>query len=268
MIEKSILNSDGTVEIVPHGTGFLFTDSLLGSFLVTNKHILDHRDSIFIRLNKNHFNSKKDTLRYYRQPYSLIGQDSKTIWKGHPNLDIDIAALRLRSTNLEVDIRFLEYSRFREFEDLHVGEDIYFFGFPLGLTGPTGKEDFPLLRSGIVAYKSIDTTRIAGIIIDSTMFLIDGFSFGGNSGSPVLTRVTREKAALVGIVKGHVPLNRQFVIGKTLFFVQPSGDTLFLNAIPDTIHFEQNTGLAIAICADRIRETLEQFRKEDSLKSK
>lgn len=244
MIEKEWQDTNGTIDTLGHGTGFLFTDSLLGDFLITNRHILKGRPLIFIRYNKAEFDVKTDKIRYHREPCPLTDADGRPLWKGHPDSEVDVAAVRIgKPRDVSVDARLFDYQRFKYIDDLEVGEDVYFFGFPLGIVGRKGMGDFPILRSGIVSYKSLELTRIGDAIIDSAMFLIDGFSFAGNSGSPLLTRATSQtKAKLIGIIRGHVRNMEQHVVG------------------PDTITFEQNTGLAIAECADRIRETLEQFR--------
>lgn len=243
MIEKEWQFEDGTIDTVPHGTGFLFFDDTLGRILITNKHILSGRSLVFVRYNKAEFDPKREKFHYHREPCRLIDKNSQRLWKGHPNPEVDVAAIRLSPPSVKVDTREFDYPRVKSFDSLDVGEDVYFFGFPLGITGQKGMGDFPILRSGIVSYKSFEKTRIGNTVIDSEEFLIDGFSFAGNSGSPVMTRVTaKEKAKLVGIVSRHVSNFQQQVVGS------------------DTIAFEQNTGLAIAECADRIRETLEQFR--------
>jgi hypothetical protein len=251
MIEKKVQNDNGTATTAPHGTGFLFFDRTLGTFLVTNKHILQGRDLVFIRYNKADSDLGKDNIRYLREPCKLFDSNIKPLWKAHPNPNIDVAAIQV-VLPAKADARQLEYSRFKSFDSLQVGEDVYFFGFPLNIFGLEGKGDFPILRAGIVSFKSFELTNIGEQIIDSSMFLIDGFSFGGNSGSPVLTKATflDPKATLIGIISGHVPLYNKKVIGA------------------DTIAFEQNTGLAIAICADRIRETLELFRTKESQQKK
>lgn len=265
MIEKEVQNKNGTIDTMMHGTGFLFFDSTLGMFLITNRHILRGKDLILIRYNKFYFDPRKDIVRYHREPCQLIDKDSKPLWKGHPNSKIDVAAIKLNYPSVKVDVTRLQPSRFKNFDSLEVGEDVYFFGFPLWVEGLKGRGDFPILRSGIVSYKAFELTLIGHTYIDSAMFLIDGFSFGGNSGSPVLTRATpRTKASLIGIIKGHVPKFSRSVIKNEFFVVQLTGDTLFVKGRPDTVTFEQNTGLATAICADRIKETLEQFRTKES----
>jgi len=264
MIEKERSKPDGTMDTVAHGTGFIFYDSTLGGyFLVTNRHILKNRSMVFIRFNKAEYNPQKDKVRYLRELCQLIGKDSKPLWKEHPNQNIDVAAVKLRLPNEKIDLTSLDYQRFKNFDNLQVGEDVYFFGFPLGVIGLEGRGDFPILRSGTISFKSYELTWIGDTFIDSTMFLIDGFSFGGNSGSPVLTRRTpwAKKAMLVGIITSHVPLLDSIVVERNLFLIQPSGDTTFVKKRPNKLTFEHNTGLAVAICADRIRETLEQFRR-------
>ena len=244
MIEKEWQDTNGTVDTLGHGTGFLFTDSLLGNFLITNRHILRGRPLIFIRYNKAEFDVKEDRIRYHREPCPLTDNDGRPLWKGHPNSKVDVAAVRIGvPPDVSVNARLFDYPRFKYIDDVEVGEDVYFFGFPLGIVGRKGMGDFPILRSGIVSYKSLELTRIGDAIIDSAMFLIDGFSLAGNSGSPLLTRAMGQtKAKLIGIIRGHVPNVEHHVVGA------------------DTITVKQNTGLAIAECADRIRETLEQFR--------
>jgi hypothetical protein len=244
MIEKEWQDKNGIVDTIPHGTGFVFKDDDLGFFLVTNRHVLKDRSIIFIRYNKVDCNPKRDLVCFHRESYPLIGKDSQPLWKGHPDSSVDVAALRIwLPTDALVAVAHVDYSRFKFLDSLEVGEDVYFFGFPLGIIGWKGMGDFPVLRSGIVSYKSLELIRIGDTVIDSAEFLIDGFSFAGNSGSPVFTRATPwAKAALVGIIKSHVPKFEQEVVGA------------------DTITLEQNTGLAIAECANRIKETLEQFR--------
>jgi S1-C subfamily serine protease len=247
LIEKEVRNNDGTIDTVQLGTGFIAViDSTSGNFLVTNRHLLRNRNLIFIRFNKKALDPKKNEVRYYREPCPLIDKNSEPLWKGHPNDTVDVAAIKINlPSTVEVDIRQLGYWRLKSFDSLEVGEDVYFFGYPLGVLELKERGDFPILRSAVVSYKSFERTPLRGVSIDSLMFLIDGFAFEGNSGSPVLTRViplAKKKAQLVGIISGYISNRKQNVVGK------------------DTITFEQNTGLAIAISADRIKETLEQFK--------
>jgi len=94
---------------------------------------------------------------------------------------------------------------FTERKDIELGTDIYFVGFPFGIGKSEGylekglfsdKVPTPLVRSGIIAWIS-DTNK---------EFLLDAFSYGGNSGSPVFTKrsFSRKGPLLVGMVIGHL----------------------------------------------------------------
>lgn len=79
---------------------------------------------------------------------------------------------------------------------VNLGEDTYFIGFPFGF----GISDVlePLLRSGVVSWVSPTNNE----------FLLDAISYGGNSGSPVFTKMTplnkkRLQPYLIGMVVGH-----------------------------------------------------------------
>jgi hypothetical protein len=79
---------------------------------------------------------------------------------------------------------------------INLGEDTYFIGFPFGF----GVSDVlePLLRSGVVSWVSQTNNE----------FLLDAISYGGNSGSPVFTKMTplnnkRLKPYFIGMVVGH-----------------------------------------------------------------
>lgn len=79
---------------------------------------------------------------------------------------------------------------------VNLGEDTYFIGFPFGF----GVSDVlePLVRSGVVSWVSQKNNE----------FLLDAISYGGNSGSPVFTKMTplnnnRLKPYFIGMVVGH-----------------------------------------------------------------
>ncbi len=91
-------------------------------------------------------------------------------------------------------------SKIRFRKDVSLGDEFYFIGFPLGLF--VDKRLSPILRSGTVAWMSDESTH----------FILDAFSFGGNSGSPVFSKIILgrkpgelnwEDAYLSGMVVGH-----------------------------------------------------------------
>ena len=124
-------------------------------------------------------------------------------------------------------------------KDLSLGDEIYFVGFPFGIGAHHRIE--PLVRSGSIAW----------ISENSREFLLDAFSFGGNSGSPVFLKrligtkpgVLRwEKPFLVGMITGHHSIRLENVL------TQPD---------PSVLKFEKGTinlnlGLARCVWVDDI----------------
>jgi len=124
--------------------------------------------------------------------------------------------------------------------DLKLGDDIYFVGFPFGI-GAIGKNVEPLVRSGIISWLSKDSPN----------FLLDAFSYGGNSGSPIFKKGTMKWGSLnwegiyfVGMITGHQKMQIDNVL------VQP--DTNKLEFKKSSV--ELNIGLAIGVWADYILE--------------
>ncbi len=91
-------------------------------------------------------------------------------------------------------------------QDVDLGTSSYFIGFPFGigsLGGFRGEGEYsdrkmnPVIRTGILAWKSESTQE----------FLLDAFSYGGNSGSPVFSQrgeLSGEAPKLFGMVLGHL----------------------------------------------------------------
>lgn len=262
MIEKVEVDAQGTTFIIPHGTGFLYADSVLGLCLITNRHILDGRDSIFVRFNYKEDSVTTETTKFFREVCKLRNADSTNRWIGHRNERVDIAAVRLNTPNHAAQFRPFYSDRLKLFADLKVGEELFFYGFPLLIFGLQGQGDFPILRSGIVSIKAEKFTYFGNDILDSGTFLIDGFSFPGNSGSPVIVPFTNvEKAKVVGIVFGHIANERKTEIEISPFSISlPSGDSVPVKIPPHSISFRENVGLAKALCSDFIVETIADLR--------
>ena len=62
----------------------------------------------------------------------------------------------------------------------------------------------PLVRKGSIAWKSSKNSE----------FLLDAFSYGGNSGSPIFTLSDiQNRTYLIGMVTGHLPSEKSENIG-------------------------------------------------------
>ncbi len=83
------------------GTGFLVTDSTLGLFLVTNKHVLQSQDgshyfdSVFIR--KNILDQAGKVLATDERSTVLLRYMGQNLYIAHPDSNIDIAVVQLGS---------------------------------------------------------------------------------------------------------------------------------------------------------------------------
>jgi S1-C subfamily serine protease len=254
LIEK-FYQRDGRTGTEPHGTGFFLNDDNVpyNSYLVTNAHLLINKDSVSILYNK------ADEKGIARKTLVLVESKSGArMWKKHPQEDIAIVPIK---GLIGSDARAWNFSRILSSESLFIGEEVYFFGFPLGLKSIIGKGSRPVLRKGIVSFKAQEPTPIGDEVLSVNQYLIDGFSFGGNSGSPVVTpaNMPRKRARLVGIIFDHVRDFQLFIVANDTLYAEFKGDTLKIVPHPDTLLVDINTGLAMVIPAEKIKETLNLF---------
>lgn len=224
---------------VPHGTGFLIYsyDSVHPMYVITNEHVLRNQ-YVYVTLqadkelmdfmNKNRLKTitiQNVTWELHgekiRHKYELI--ENKTFVC---NKDLDIAAFRIAigtsipltdSTKLKISAaKGIPKSMIKFKKDIPLGTDTYFIGFPFsigtelgwyhkGFTGVLAENvPTPLVRKGSVAWISSNTD----------LFLLDAFSYSGNSGSPIFTQSDiQNKPFLIGIVRGHLPSEKSENIG-------------------------------------------------------
>lgn len=246
-----LLKNPNTDEFM--GTGFLIGDSnaeIPGNKvfrLVTNRHIAVHGDDVGVVSNLMINGTLKQTGKRF--------DDSPYDWAFHENTDIDVASRPFHliihpdiNKNLVIpkgciptpeDVRFISDDEFISLDELDEGDEVIFMGFPIGL-GADLPRFKPILRRGIISLK------------DKHMFYIDGFSFPGNSGSPVflLRKYNGDESLgirLVGIIQGHIPYReecRSIQTGKT------------------RIVFEDNTGLSLAFSSEAIKETFRNVHRK------
>lgn len=246
-------------QYVPHGTGILLYnyDTTRPHIIITCAHILRNTDiSVVIPMTSK--GSAQLKLLNARQV--LLG---KTIWtieenklRGNIKLKedssfvsdqkLDIGALFFEHTNtVEIlkngnadtmricNLQFIPKSRIKLKKDIRLGIDVYFVGFPFSIGTSIGflasnqymsETPNPLLRFGSVAWKSEASSE----------FLIDAFSYGGNSGSPVFTQtdLINPQSYLIGMIVGHLPSEKS-----------------------------DNNGLARAIWVDDIIEIIQKLNK-------
>lgn len=241
------------------GTGFLFgnlferTDDGQNTYkvyLVTNKHVLGNLDLIFIRLNKQNNISATD------YPIPLKNETGSLLWTGHPDPEIDVAVLLLNinvAREQGMICSFFQCDKHaKKVSDLmndetSEGDSIYVMGFPMGMIAEDRQHVF--VRSGIISrIKDLFEGR-------SKDFVVDAFTFPGNSGGPVISRPeihsivgTRapEQSNLIGIVKSYLTYQDVAISRQT--------------NLPRVI-FEENSGLSMVEPVDHILETIEESER-------
>jgi len=119
---------------------------------------------------------------------------------------------------------------------------IYIFGYPtsIGIDNPQIDPLVPLLRKGIVAGKNYKTKKI----------IIDGPSYQGNSGGPVIMideEADRIKFLLIGIVVEFVPYVENWLNDK------------YPGLANTSIH---NTGYSVVEPMDYVIETILTFNDQ------
>ncbi|HCT5134541.1 TPA: trypsin-like peptidase domain-containing protein [Aeromonas hydrophila] len=234
------------------GTGFLVGRLVEGTepqqyntYLVTNKHVIQNQQLIFIKFNSLLGNLTTDLS------YPLYNGNNQN-WVGHPDPNIDVAVM-------PIDPHFLngENARFSFFElDKHgatsitlrnlgasEGDFLYVLGFPMGIV--TNQNNCVIARSGIIA-------RIRDVLAGaSSAFLIDANIYPGNSGGPVINKPETTSiagtnallnASLIGMVKSYVPY-------RDVAVSQQTGNP--------RVTFEENSGLALVETVDSIIATVD-----------
>lgn len=235
-------------------SGFLYGDFVkeldeairYNVYLITNRHVFEELKQVFLRFNPR----AKEPAKTYL--LDLVDKQSKKkLWAPHPNSNIDIAVEPVNIKLLrEEGIQFAYFQ-----SDQHVatldkigevgiteGDFVYTLGFPMGLVGP--ERNYVIARSGNIA-------RIQDAIDrKSNEFLIDAFTFPGNSGGPVVTKpeaiaIQNTKAIssayLVGVIQSYVPYQDVAVSTQTQ---QPR------------VIFEENSGLTAVIPIDFVIEAI------------
>ena len=223
----------------PHGTGFILKSYNVKqpTIIVTNEHVLRNRsiyitipaDSSLISFMKSR---KTKTISFRNRTWELIGQKLRTEFvliqdsTFVSNKEFDIAVFKLNIANNIViedtlDIKVspilgLGLSSIKYKKDVPLGTDVFFVGFPFAIGTELGwyhkgftrmfseSVPSPLVRKGSVAWKSS---------YDNT-FLLDAFSYTGNSGSPIFTSTEMYSTPyLIGIIRGHLPSEKSENIG-------------------------------------------------------
>jgi hypothetical protein len=266
-----------TLRWTTEGTGFLYGYLIKNDpnpakrsymiYLVTNRHVIeDHvKGQRLLRMNlqSSHLTGEcsqakpDETIITVRiNPVSALtgGQQFPlpiNNWFFHPNNTIDIAGTVLNAPFLQsqglLDAFFSSDQIVANKEKLKsmgvsAGDGVFVLGFPMNLAGV--QRNYVIVRQGCIA-------RISSMLggADPT-FLLDAFTFPGNSGSPVILKPeaisitgtpAQNNAYLIGIVRSYIPYTDLAISPQT---GRPR------------ISFEENSGLAEVLPVDNIDEAI------------
>lgn len=231
----------------PIATGFLIRKEGL-FILVTAKHVVfNSSKNEFIDQNLLMFASGKnnDTIII---PISHFKNLFDTDWFFHPDENIDIAIIPISFDEEIMNIRVIPPKYRLTIDQIHELFEVFYLSYQPGIE----YEDWvdPILRTGTISRINKDKT-----------FLIDGFSFPGNSGSPVFTKpefsIQREDIIILdsdtGTTKGF-GFNLIGVIGGYVYHKEEAVSTQTLRK---RVTFEENIGLSLVWSTDYLIEIIE-----------
>ncbi len=241
------------------GTGFLVGDCvniketdlskrLYYVYLITNKHVINNEEIIYVRFNNSNTNSTKD--------YSIKLIDVTKKNKLYSECDMcnaDVVAISINTSVLKNDnSKYSFYSL-----ELHLlkiadmmthgiteGDFIHTLGFPMNLIGYL--KMVPICRMGCIA-------NISELYENNTKnvnFIIDTQTFPGNSGGPV---ILRPELTSVGGSKKH---DTAYLIGILHSYIPYREETISLQTGQTRTIFEENSGLTLVHPVDYIVRTV------------
>jgi len=265
----AILEKIQNSSFVTHGTGFLMYnyDKPNEFIVVTCAHMIKDKNQIAVRVKPDStflkFLEQIEQKNFLFGNAFILGNTVRFIANLgnkdcyiHPELDIAAFRLQITSAVIKTDtgkksidlanVMGIPRSGIQFHRDLSLGDEVYFIGFPLGY----GANDYvePVIRSGSIAWMPTD----------EDFFLLDAFSFGGNSGSPIFRkRIIGSKpgklswsgAKLVGMIVGHQSIKLKNILN------QPDSTELKF----EVTDIDMNIGLARCIYIDDIMFTINKL---------
>lgn len=243
---------NGYVEKLWIGTGFLVCmqepNNLQTStiYLITNKHVLDGKNTVYVRFNSVSGTFVKD---YEIQLKDGLGRKTYT---EHPDAEVDIIAIQLNPQRLindssiwgaiNIDTESLDvYSM--KMQGIDEGWLVYALGFPMNLVS---EFKTPICRLGCIS-------RVKDAFLQPDRvkyFLVDAQAFPGNSGGPIISKpenmlsaagVSYMPARLLGVLSAYIPY-------RDVLISQQTQETKMVQT--------ENSGLTVVYPVDRIKEVV------------
>jgi len=217
------------------GTGFLIDVEGI-TYLVTAKHVIKNSvENLCVFFNLIGGGIGEHNLNDMKKKLNID-------WILHKNNDIDIALIPYLIEDFD-DSAKIDKSYFKETKDLTELTDIFYLSYQPGLSKET--KILPIVRKGTICF----INKEEGIIY------IDGFSFPGNSGSPVFTDPPPFRVRGKQLVPGREHLLLSF-IGVLGAYIPYRDVAISTQTGRPRITFEENTGIAKVWSYDYIKEII------------
>ncbi len=236
----------------PHGTGVLinYKENFV---LVTCRHIVvnpytkEEFKGLNVILNRLDGGKEQRSIEQVHREFGLK-------WVFHHDQNVDIAVTPIAIKQNEDDIKLVSQNLFENFENLPLGEDVFFLGYPLGLGVSNENKSTPLIRAGLVSAK-----------LNNKTFLIDANVYPGSSGSPVFYRPTiasfSQSSFSIGSGRGLKLLG---IISDNLNYIE---DAVSTRTGQSRIQFQENAGLGIVQSTSLVTEILDYPELQQMLKT-
>ena len=228
------------------GTGFL-VDIHNIHHLVTAKHVItDPSIQPYISQMRVYFNLKNGN--YYSRSIDSIKTNLSVDWIFHDNTNVDVAIIPF-PIEPQDDVKIIPDSLFSTKDRLFELYDVFFLSYQqyLGIQ----KRVTPIIRHGTIS-----------LINDDNTFIIDGFVFPGNSGSPVFLKPSPIRFDRGGLYIGTEGLDIRLIgiIVGYKYYPTP----VPVPSLNEKINFPYNTGLSVVHSVSYIKEIVESdaFKKQ------
>jgi hypothetical protein len=253
----------------PDGTGFLVSIATPSDpnrfwlYLVTAKHVVltdsnnfssPLRDRIWVRVNK-----KAGGFGMYDIALVGAGQSQSQTAFFNSDPSVDIAVMPIHPPDLDTfDLKVLPEDMLASPDDiqkLHIGAgtDMFFTGMFTPFLGE--QKSYPIVRFGKLAMIPEEKITFAGVPTEG--YLMEAFSFGGNSGSPVFFYPSADNNP-GSMMLGPVPIKIAGVMKGFFGDIEPIALLQPPTAVPNQgIPVSNgNSGIALVVPAKFIREIL------------
>jgi hypothetical protein len=153
-------------------------------------------------------------------------------WISHSDAKVDLAITPFAYDRTRCDVMSVGKEYYRYPDVLYPSQDVFYVSYQPGIESNDSIN--PIVRRGAISAFN-----------DDRSFIIDGFAFPGNSGSPVYLRPSSVTATEAGFTIGAAPQDAFGIIGIIGSYVTYKDSAPSKQREQERIWFEENTGLSV-----------------------